>query len=103
MNATTSLQIPASRFDDAIHEVWMSAASRRKASREARAAASMSGCTNHFTGEGAALNNANASSSFGSGSGGGGQVLVGPDTCSTSGFSGGGLVIDVSFGDERDV
>jgi hypothetical protein len=31
MKAMSSLQIPASRFDDAIHEFWMPDAARRKA------------------------------------------------------------------------
>jgi hypothetical protein len=44
MKAAASLQIPASWFDDTIHEVWMSTAARRKAASEARAAASTSGC-----------------------------------------------------------
>jgi hypothetical protein len=30
MKASASLQIPTSKFDDAIHEVWMSAAARSK-------------------------------------------------------------------------
>jgi hypothetical protein len=49
---------------------------------EARAAASMLDCTNHFVGEGAALDNADASSSSGSGSGGYGQVLDSADASS---------------------
>jgi hypothetical protein len=64
MKAVASLQIPASRFDDAIREVWMSAAARCKATWEARAVASTSSCTNHFAGEGAALDNIDASSSL---------------------------------------
>jgi hypothetical protein len=36
----------------------MSATARGKADSEARAGASMSDCTNHFVGEGAALDNA---------------------------------------------
>jgi hypothetical protein len=75
MKAVASLQIPASRFDEVLCEVWMSAATRRKAAWEARAAASMSGCNNHFTGEGAVLDNADISSSSASSSGGGGHVL----------------------------
>jgi hypothetical protein len=35
MTASASLQIPANRFDNAIREVWMSAAARRKATWEA--------------------------------------------------------------------
>jgi hypothetical protein len=35
-----------------IHKVWMSAAGRRKAAWGARAAASTSGCNNHFASEG---------------------------------------------------
>jgi hypothetical protein len=45
MKAAASPQIPASRFNDAIREVWMSAAARRKAAWEAQAAAY---CNNHF-------------------------------------------------------
>jgi hypothetical protein len=52
MKVAASLQITASRFDDAIREVWMSVAARHKAVWEARTAASMSGCNNHFVGEG---------------------------------------------------
>jgi hypothetical protein len=73
MKVAASLHIPASRFTDVIREVWMFAAARRKAAWEAREAASMSGCTNHFTDKRVALDNADVSSSFGSGSGGGGQ------------------------------
>jgi hypothetical protein len=80
----------------------MSAAARRKAAWEAREAVSTSSCTNHFTGEGAALDNAYASCSSG-GSGEGNQVLDGADASITSGFDGGGPVIDVSFGDKGDV
>jgi hypothetical protein len=69
MKAATSLQIPTSRFDDAIREFWMPDVARRKAAWDARAAALMSGFTNHFAGKGAVLNNACASSSSGSGSG----------------------------------
>jgi hypothetical protein len=84
MKALTSLQIPASIFDNAIREAWMSAVARRKAAWEARAVASTSGCTNHFAGEWV-TDNADTSSSSASGSGGG------------------GLVIDDSSGDEGDV
>jgi hypothetical protein len=44
---------PVSMFDDAIHEIWMTAMPRRKATWEAWVVASMSGCTNPFAGEGA--------------------------------------------------
>jgi hypothetical protein len=96
MNASASLQIPATRFDNMIHKVLMSATTRRKAAWEAWASASTSSYTKHFTGEGAALDNAAASSSSDSGSDGGGQVLDGVDTSSTSGSGRGGPVIDVS-------
>jgi hypothetical protein len=62
----------------------MSAAARRKAAWEARAAASMSGCNNHFVGEGASLNNADTSSSSASDSGRGGHVLDNADASSSS-------------------
>jgi hypothetical protein len=44
---------PVSRFDDMIHEIWMTATARRKATWEAWVMASTSGCTNPFAGEGA--------------------------------------------------
>jgi hypothetical protein len=75
MKAATSLQIPDSRFHDMIREVLMSVAARRKAAWEARAAASTSGCNNHFAGKGPALNNAYASSSSALGSSWGSHVL----------------------------
>jgi hypothetical protein len=103
MKAAASLQIPTSRFDDVIREVWMFTAARRKAAWEARTAASTSGCTNHFFGKGAALDNTDASSISGSGSDGGGPVLDGADTSSTSDSSEGGPVIDVSSEDEGNV
>jgi hypothetical protein len=103
MKAAASLQIPTGRFDDAIREVYMSAAARRKATWEARAAASMSGCNNHFAGEGAALDNADASGSSASGSRGGGHVLDNADTTSSSGSGGSGPMINVSSRDEGDV
>jgi hypothetical protein len=101
MKASSSLQIPANRFDNVIHEVWMSATARRKAAWEAWAAASMSGCNNHFTSEGAVLDNADTSSSSALGSGGGDHVLDNADASSSSGGS--GPVIDVSSGDEGEV
>jgi hypothetical protein len=53
-----SLQILGSRFDDAIRNVWMSVAARRKAVWEAWAAASTSGRNNYFTSDGTTLDNA---------------------------------------------
>jgi hypothetical protein len=52
MKATASLQISAGRFDDMIHEVWLSAVARCKVAWEARAAASTPNYNNHFDGEG---------------------------------------------------
>jgi hypothetical protein len=103
MKAGASLQIPGSRFDDAICDVWMSTVARRKAAWEARAAASTLGCNNHFVGEGTELDNADASSSSASGSGGGSHVLDNADASISCGSSGSGPVIDVSSGDKGDV
>jgi hypothetical protein len=103
MKASASLQIPSSRFDDAIRVVWMSIAARCKAAWEPRAAALTSGYNNHFASEGAALNNAEASSSSAPGSGGAGHVLDNADTSSIFGSGGSGPVIDVSSGDKGDV
>jgi hypothetical protein len=52
MKATASLQIPTSRFDDVIHEVWLSVVARCKVAWEARAAAWTPSYNNHFVGEG---------------------------------------------------
>jgi hypothetical protein len=63
----------------------------------------MSGCTNHFVGEGATLDGVDASSI--SGTSGGGSVLDSADISSTSG-SGEGIangMIDVSSRDEEDI
>jgi hypothetical protein len=60
MKAAAALQIPANSFNDAICEVWLPTPARRRAAWEAQAAASTSGCTNHFASEGVALNNADA-------------------------------------------
>jgi hypothetical protein len=76
MKAVASLQIPASRFDDAVHEVWMSATAMRKVTWEARAMASTSECTNHLAGEGATLDGVDASRSSSSSYGGATQGLM---------------------------
>jgi hypothetical protein len=70
MKAAASLQIPTSRFDDAVHEVWMSATAMRKVTWEARAMASTSECTNHLASEGATLDGVDASRSSSSSYGG---------------------------------
>jgi hypothetical protein len=74
MKTSVYLLFPVSRFDT-IHEIWMTVAARRKAAWEARALASMSGCSNPFadkakapgSGRDASLDGADSSSSSGSG------------------------------------
>jgi hypothetical protein len=75
---------------------------RRKAAWEARAAASTSGCTNHFASKGQRSTMQMHQAASTPGSGGSGHVLDNADASSSSGSSsgGGGPVIDVSSRDE---
>jgi hypothetical protein len=88
MKISAYLLFPVSRFNT-IHEIWMTAAARRKAAWEARGLVLMSGCSNPFadkakapgSGGDASLDGADSSSSSGSGEG---ATLDGADASSSS-------------------